>query len=606
MTLLVTVLLALAGASIALVLLGQGLFSSASNATQGRAAAATAALQVAEGGFQAALAQDPYFWQSTVFVDAGDSVAERPRVCTGGTVVQPGSAWPSSCGTYWTYAASTGTLSERTVVQITPPSLANPLLTVDFLAHAGCPAGTYQQTLSSCASAVGQQLTYRLGGAGSFTVYSENSLNLNALAPNEPSGATQGAVLSGTIYSAGQIALSTSGAVSLSGAELEAENGFVGGGATAGNVYAAGGVSNCATQPTVGTLGTASIVNIRCVQPTPLNGAGLSDGVVRAITVACMPSSSANVTIGSLSYSNELCLRQGQSLTTTSGANVTVPSSVNGYLLVPGGNAAGVSNGGRTVDVYTYTDATAVTPAGTLPTPIGGCAIACTYVNLAKPDVAANASPGAPGYWTLLGTFWLPYSGVISTDADTVVGLCGSNFVTSSACTTAPASDGGFTVIAGTPAQPRNLFIGNSTPTYTSSVALEATGDIVFPYWGHDIPTSLVSGIFTDQSGIYIDASLVALGAGQSNTDSAIVTEPTNVQSAPSSTANQSMLLDVNGSIEASAVDLGSMGMFAHFVFSAPAGLATSPAPWFAGPQVAWVPASSQPLALSSYAALGG
>ncbi len=121
--------------------------------------------------------------------------------------------------------------------------------------------------------------------------------------------------------------------------------------------------------------------------------------------------------------SNDLCLRQSQSIVDTARASVSVPASVNGYPLIPGADVVGAIGTSRTVDVYTYVDTSGQTPPGTLPTPIGGCAIACSYVSLAKPDVASGTSPGTKGLWTLLETFWLPYCWVISTDADTVFGL---------------------------------------------------------------------------------------------------------------------------------------------------------------------------------------
>ncbi len=92
---------------------------------------------------------------------------------------------------------------------------------------------------------------------------------------------------------------------------------------------------------------------------------------------------------------------------------------------------------------------------------------------------------------------------------------------------------GGFTLVVGTPSQPHNLFIAGSTAAYTNNVALETSGNIIVSYWGHDVPTSLVSGIFTDQSGVYVDASLLALGAGQTNATSSIATLPTSVAANP-------------------------------------------------------------------------
>lgn len=603
MTLLVTVLLALTGASIAVVILGQSLFTTSSTIVSARSSVVAGELSVARGGFEAALAQNPYFWETTVFADPGDSVAERARVCQGGSVVQPGSAWPAACGTYWTYTASSGSVPERVVVQITAPSLANPNLQVDFLAHSGCPSGVTQSTLSSCAAESGIQVQYRMGDAGTFTVYSTASLDLNSLAPNEPSGGSQSTTLTGTVYSAGTISLGQSGSASLGNVALEAEGGFIGTPSGSTALLAAGGISSCANQPTVSSLGGQSVVNIRCVQPAPLNGSGLVSGVNQAVTAACL-SGPGNFVVGTTNYANELCLRQGRSLVTTAGTTVTVPSVVNGYLLIPGGDAGGASPANRTIDIYTYTDATGQSPDGTLPTPVGGCDIRCNLVNLATPAVSSNQHPGTLGYWTLLGTFWLPYNGVISTDADVSYGLCGSNFTTSSACAAPSASVGGFTVVAGTPAQPRNLFIAGSTATYTNNVALEATGDIVFPYWDHAKATSLVSGIFTDQSGVYVDASLVALGGGFGAQSSAIITNPASVPYGVS--ANQSALLDINGSIEASSVNLGDLGLFANIVFSAPSSDYTTPAPWYTGPTIAWRAGTASPLGVSAYAGLGG
>lgn len=600
-------LLALVGASIAVVILTQTLFSVNSSVRTTQSVEVSQALTNAEGGFESALTANPYFWETTVFADPGDSVAERARVCSSGVAVQPGSAWPASCGTYWTYTPSSGTVPEQVVVQITPPSLSNPLLTVQFLAHAGCPSGVNQPDLSTCTSEAGQTLSFRLGDAGAFTVFSSSGvLDLNGLAPNEPTGGSSSTTLSGTVYSAGATALAQSGAATSSGATFEAEGGFLGSAVSASNIYAAAGISSCANQATVGTLGSQSIQNIRCLQPSPLTSVGLATGVQQAVEAACMPTSSTNLTVGSDNYSSELCLREGQGLVTTSGSTVTIPTSLNGYLLLPGADTSGASPSNRTVDIYTYTDSSGVTPNGTLPSTTGNCAITCSLPGLSATSAAAGVTPGVLGYWTLLGTFWLPENGVISTDADTVVGLCGVAFTTSASCTTAPSSVGGFTVIAGTPTQPHDLYIGGSTPNYGANVALEATGDIVFPYWDHAKATSLTSNVYSDKSVVFVDASLLALGLGHGTAPaSGIVSDPTSVPVTAGS-ANQSALLEVIGSIESTSVNLGQLGLFANFAFSTPASLYSAPAPWFTGPEASWESSNSSTLPLTSYAALGG
>jgi hypothetical protein len=598
--LLITVLLALVGASIAVVILSQTLFATTSSVSSAQGVEVNQALTNAEGGFESALSANPYFWETTVFADPGDSVAERARVCSSGVAVQPGSAWPAGCGTYWTYAPATGTFPEQVVVQITPPSASNALLTVTFLAHSGCPAGVNQPNLSTCTTEAGQTLSFRLGDAGAFTIFSSSGvLNLNALAPNEPSGGASSPVLSGTIYSSGAMALAQSGVASASGATFEAEGGFLGSTTSSGNVYATQGASGCTAQPSVGTLGGQTLENIRCLQPNVLHGNGLSTGVLQAVEAACMPTSSVNLSVGSTSYSSELCLREGQGLMTTSGSVVAIPTSLNGYLLLPGANAGGTSNGARTVDIYTYTDTSGATPNGTLPSSAGNCAITCSL-----PGQAAGSSPGLLGYWSLLGTFWLPESGIISTDADTVVGLCGVAFSTNASCTSAPASVGGFTIIAGTPSQPHDLYVGGSTPNYTNNVAFEATGDVVFPYWDHAKAASLTTNVFSDKSVVFVDASLLALGKGHGDqSTSGIVSDPVSV---PYRTANESALLEVVGSIESTSVNLGQLGLFANFALSTPASLYAAPAPWFTGPEVSWDSTNSSTLPVSGYAALGG
>ena len=208
--------------------------------------------------------------------------------------------------------------------------------------------------------------------------------------------------------------------------------------------------------------------------------------------------------------STQLCLYAG-SLVLPDGtsAPVQVPAGTKAYLLLFGrtptttGPGAGTLTA-STVDVFTSTSSP-WSAAG------ADCTLACSPTALAASDLAAGTSPGSTAgtFWHFLGTFDLPASGVVATDAATVVGLCGSAFATTGTCATrttvTPGATGvqsQLTVVAGTSAAPEDIWLGGPLASYSGgALSLVATGHIVVPYWSH-----------TEEGALSVDASLTSLG----------------------------------------------------------------------------------------------
>jgi hypothetical protein len=532
------VLIAAAVATIALVVTSQALGSARTQGSRQDRQEATTLLTDAQQSFQQQLQSSPWFFLTRTFAD------EQDRNCVTGAIsspVGPGQPWPAACGTTWTYTQNP--TPGPVVAEITPPSTTNPYLTLDLVAKSGT-------------AELGRSVQYLLDGAGLFSVWTQHNLDLNHLV--QGSGTT---TLSGPLYSGGTITLPSSNNVALSDAQLSAEQGFTTSPTNTNSEYFAG-TAVPATSPSVPAIG-----NIRSVVPSPLTTEDLAAQVAEDRAAAC-GAKAASLSNG---MSSQLCLVSNTNLINQSGTSVTAPTDPGAYLLLFG------TGGTATVQVYYHVSGVAIPEQ---------CLIRCDSSALASGEVAANATPGTIGYWTSLGVFNLPASGLIATDAPTYAGLCGSAFATAGAsCAQVSGSQPGMqiatpvTVVAGTPSAPENVYLaGPILSSGSARLGIVATGDIIIPNFAQAPGTSLT-----------IDAGLTALGLGQPNQQRSAIREmaagSVNPTPAGPSTAQT---LTINGAVIAPELDLADLPNYANVSIVSDPAFVRAPPPYWPGFGGSW------------------
>lgn len=439
------VVMGLAAAAVALFVLQQSGAVSGVERRGAAAAVASAELDAAQGELETRLSLEPGFLTRTVWD------RERARVCTAdaATVRQPGQSWPARCGTMWTYEAPAGGV-DGVVAQIALPRLGHPDLEV-LLA------------VDSDGMAFGRQVTYRAGHAGSWALWSSADVDLDVATAGLDS-----IEVSGSVYTGGDL---TVGSAEIATAQVVTE-GLFNGDRTTANRYAAGGPDDEPRDR---------------FRARPMTTADLTEGVRAAHDAACAETTPRQVGTRAVST----CIVRGGEVLTDTGETVTVPTDARRYLLIPGADAITlyVASGDQIGDVET-------------------CGAGCDLRAASATAVSAGTHPGVVGSWDLVGTLAWPANGTLATDADTVVGLCGSAFRTGTACATWSGTEPGsrfghgLTVVAGTIYEPRDLWIGGSLHA-TAPVTLIATGQVGLPYWAT-----------TPNGDLTVDAAIVALGQG--------------------------------------------------------------------------------------------
>lgn len=565
--LLVTVLLGTLAATIAIVALTHALASTHTQSRQTDVASAQHQASQALVAYQVALARDWLTPLHVVYANASGTVTEQARVCTAqsSAVYQPGQAWPAACGSSWTYQPASTPGS--TVLEVTPPTPTQPLLTVSAVATVnGVSAGATE--------------TLRQSGAGRFTIWSQRSLVLNQLV----SGPSATSSLSGSIYTGGNLYLPTTAQVQISDAQLLTEQGFVGS-LTDPSLFYDSTTPNPTSVPPVG--------NIRSVLPGVLNLHGIAGAADQIRTAACAPASA----LTSTGATTSLCLTAGATVMPTSGTAVTIPPAASGYLLL-----FGASGAPGTVDIY----ATTAQTSRYGPSVAGQCQIRCNLPQLTAPEASAGTSPGTSGYWTTnLGTFALPTTGVIATDRATYLGLCGTAFTTPGAtCNTVSGTAPGMaiqqsvTVVAGTTGAPSNVYIDSPiTSIGTARLGVLATGQVIFPYWARSQGTNMT-----------VDAAITSLGLG-ATTDPAAVpsvqTLPTSSLPQIANNPNEGGQLTIQGSLVAPDLNFAVMQGFAGVSLLADPGLLAAPPPFLPGFTTTWRPIHNQAMSAAQVAAVG-
>lgn len=531
-----TVLFAVIGAIMVFVGVLAYLQTARQAAAMREAASAQTAVTSVLAHYEAQLGKNPYY-----FLDQVDTY-ERARRCINGPVArtyQPGEAWPAECGSTWVYVDPEGepTREWRARIEVSPPQKNQPYLSVKAVAVSG-------------PTAVAEERSYSQDTAASAIVTTDSDLVLGM--------ATGSVDLVGDIYSGGKIYLHADNSFSIREGLVMAEGGFF-------------PASEAVRTPTVRFFqpgGSGDIGDIRGPAPTPREVSELADEVGRLESVAC------DVASGEAGVS--LCLRRGEKVTPVGGTPhqaITVPEEVEAFLLEFGHRDT--ADGKEQVVHVSWTRR----GLGF----VWDCAIRCSLRDLAATEVEAGthmgsddkgSAPSSGEYWVTLGTFPVPTSGVIFSDRDVSVGLCGDGFLTVDGpdCNVSQVSES-VTVVAGRPHSPANIIIGGpidavsvdgdtivrSEPADADGrLGLVATAQVLIPYWSHKPASG--NEIPAASDNLEVDAALLALGRGEDlaggRFGGAISTLPVRVHT--DHDGNQGARLTVTGAIAGEGVDLTS------------------------------------------------
>jgi len=435
---------------------------------------------------------------------------EHPRVCNNGAatlIVEPGQSWPEECGTVWEYQQSNLTVGAR----ITLPSPEDSAMTIKVASRIGSISAGYADR-------------YIVGGKNRPNIYTGGSLEMSELRKN-----TTGAVVEGYVYATGAIETNATG-VSSATALFATENVFSPEvtGVTASTIS---GRRYAAPSPIAGSSSSPEVIQIRSVYPSTLPSAGIRASAAALEEIACPSVNARQVSVAGITYSTHLCLHEGSVLINLAGDAVTVPNSV-AYLLLPGVNSD------NTINVFVRNSEFIVPGLPCEEADIENEIPACDLAELASTGIAAGTHPGGISGWTALGEFPLPSSGVVASDSDIHLGLCGVEFITGTCSswsqgTTGVVIDSSFTIVVGSPSAAKNLYLAGPLSAGNGRLAAIVTGAVVVPYWSRPVGGD-----------VSFDISLAIVG----DTGQAINTIPSTAPNLPGNTGGS---FTINGAVGA-------------------------------------------------------
>lgn len=488
----VSVILA-AGVAVIILQLTLGSTRLASGRTDVRLASEAA--ETTRIAFETQLTVAPLYFYSHV------SSLERARVCIedADQVIQPDTAWPAACGDSWTY--TTPDEPSAAFVEVTPPTSSDPRLTARILARSN---GRH----------VGMTAYYILDSTARYTLLSTEDLDVSAL----PGGAA--AAVSGELYAGGRVDIGATNYLTDT-LSISSEDGYIE--SVDLSPLSANDVRFYGPDPGSGDV---AIHSIRDLHATPITN--LRSLYASIASFAC-PGSTPTLEAGRAS---SFCLEPGGTLVDSGGTPVAIPAATS-FLLLPGGGGAG------TVSVY-WSDIDSEAPTT--------CGDPCDLVGDSAASLAGGTHPGSLSYWTALGDFPAPVSGLIYASEDVHIGLCGAGF-TGAGCTLWSGSDGvladvSLTVMAGSLLNPKDIYLSGPIAVDAAvSFGAVASSQIILPYWATTASgTMLIGGAYT------------GLGAGE-DTAASVETLPVS----PGATAVA--VLSLTGSLSGTSVDT-TFGLF--------------------------------------------
>ena len=456
--LLITVLLAVAVASIALIVMRLIIASSSSSTEILLEDSTKSVVNSIRDSIYTQLTEDP----TSPYVSVLTS--EYPRQCDVDgelTLFTEGQSWPLECGTFWTYDTST----QNQGAKITLPSSESYQLVVESSAY----LDDY---------VFGVTDTYLMGGLQRPSAYSGSDLDFNSL------NATS---VEGNAYSTKAITPLVS---SFSDLLLAAEEGWT----IPPYTFPEGTpfeITYLGPEYVPLSESSPSIFPIRSNYPDPLLTASIEESLEAIKQISCGSNfESTNIVANSANYSSNTCILAGYSLTDISGNLIEVPSAA--AVLIAQGPVA------NSFDLYYSAD---------LSLPGEACGASCNLLEISDTLVDSADHPGVLSYWTKLGSFYYPYSGFAYSDFTTFIGLCGEAFlgeeilgVPSSCNNLSQSADVTFAV--GTTAGSKNVFLNGPILEGSGHLSVLASGKFIIPFWA-----SAPSTILEIQASLLSDSS---------------------------------------------------------------------------------------------------
>lgn len=402
---------------------------------------------------------DPFYMYNYVLPE------ESPRKClVNNLTYQPGDQWPSYCGGVWEYPSNTNPNKVKFIpFNMTSGAYPSSSLILRIMYSAkGVSYGTEDILLP--------------GGRSYSSIYSGEDIDLNAL-----QGGTYSSKINGVIYSNGNITL-PSNSLDYSGSYVMSE-GAISPTPTNSSSYYASSSPNITTSPKI-----YNITELRDVKYSKDSLRSLNNNLFNLACPVDNSVSPSNLALTQGIYSSTLCVNPGNYLVNSSGALVLVPATTKNALVIPEGTSG-------VIDIY-LSD-TDFDPDESPVNLQSSCSTNCNtdalnYVN-------SGQHFGAISFWSKLGSFNYPASGVIGSNVTTQLGLCnasvtagvGSGFLSSTGtCTTWSGSGDGvevkkpWTLVVGSSSKPQDLYIGGPIKTNGENRAsVIASGDSILPYW---------------------------------------------------------------------------------------------------------------------------
>lgn len=452
--LLVMVLLTVVAATILLVFVKQGLDVTRNESNKNASRAALAGAEDMRTEFEQQLEQNPVFFLSSVHSN------ESPRICVQEgveTLFAPGDAWPSECGTSWEYAPVED-VKQR--MEITPPSIENPLLHVQYLMTVG-PATS---GLSSDYSSASLDRAF-------FTETGDLDVS-QALNESSVSGASK-------IYSNGNMSLPPSGGDNVS----YATEGLFSGQRQTAALYAS-------------TLSTDAPIRQHAGDPVTDNSLKAAADTLKEI--ACRTQAQA------------LCLEAGRVIKNTAGEEVTLPSA-QAWMVVPGETSGTLSllHSSKVASFPTtcaedcnFNDENAAAVAAGLHP---------GDVSYWTPLAGSYAYP-ASGVAYVPSTTFMGYCGVGF--------MTGENCVNPTGVGSVNTFDKPLSIITGTTQAPKDIYIsGSLLSTEESNLSLFATRNIIMTNWAHSPGGELTVDAALTSLGDGTNPSIFSVPSNPSNFD---------------------------------------------------------------------------------------
>jgi hypothetical protein len=302
--------------------------------------------------------------------------------------------------------------------------------------------------------------SYAPDSAGRYSLASVSDLDLDAL----PGGA--GSELSGETYSDGVLTLPS---FALSGGRSVV--------AARGGYATAPGMSPYSQNPvrffgpSEDLSGSVPVYRIGELHPISSTASGMNAMFATTVELAC----GTDVPVLVDTVPTSLCLSPGGTIIGADSTPVVVPATATRFMLIFS------QSSDASVDVY-WSDRTDSAPSS--------CGGGCNLSSASQASINDGEHPGASSYWTTLGSFPLPYHGIIHSSIDTQIGMCGESFTsTGTACTSWNTSAGmevraNVSVLVGSLLEPADVYLGGDISVAdTASFGVVASARILLPYW---------------------------------------------------------------------------------------------------------------------------